>query len=276
MTGPDDDRMDEMLIHGARAYNAPGRIPREEMWAAIAAARRQDRAAESVAPSALAPHRAGRPRWLLPGVGIAAALLLSTGIVIGRRMTQPSPDGRARSSVAPSAAAPTVATGSTSDTLIKQLREETHRTNEKARELAQAPTAVGETSQSSTVGADFQRGNTLALQLIVMRHLAGSEAMITSFRSTARRGERDPMMADWSREMLNTTRTLEASRVTDDPVMKRLLDDLDLVMSQIVQYATNGTHNPDELDLIEQSITRRGVISKLRSTLPARPMPTGL
>jgi hypothetical protein len=294
MTGSDDDRMDEMLIHGARDYNSPGSVPREEMWAAISAARQSERANDAARVGA-ARSPARRRMWLVPGIGIAAALLLSTGVVIGRRMTQKSGDGQPASSVAsvapsvvrtpataPAAAgsqaerpsagassspASTVASASTSDTLITQLRNETRRTNATARELAEAP-AAGD--------GDFRRGNTLALQLVVMRHLAGSEAMITSFRSTARRGERDPMMADWSREMLNTTRMLEASRVTDDPVMKRLLDDLDLVISEIVQYATKGTNDPGELDLIEQSINRRGVISKLRSTLPARPMPTGL
>jgi len=53
-------------------------------------------------------------------------------------------------------------------------------------------------------------------------------------------------------------------------LLKRLLEDLDLVISQIVQYTTRGVTDPDELDLIEQSINKRGVITKLRSTMPAR------
>ena len=57
--------------------------------------------------------------------------------------------------------------------------------------------------------------------------------------------------------------------------MKRLLEDLDLVIVQIARYVTRGTNNPDDLDLIEQSINKRGVINKLRSTLPARNAPVG-
>jgi hypothetical protein len=57
--------------------------------------------------------------------------------------------------------------------------------------------------------------------------------------------------------------------------MRRLLDDLDLVLSQIVQYTTKGITDPDELNLIEQSINRRGVMAKLRSTLPDRQLPAG-
>ena len=53
-------------------------------------------------------------------------------------------------------------------------------------------------------------------------------------------------------------------------MMKRLLDDLDLVIAQIVQYSTHGTNNPDELDLIEQSINKRGVITQA-ARHPSRP-----
>jgi hypothetical protein len=109
----------------------------------------------------------------------------------------------------------------------------------------------------------------------MLRHLAGSEAMITAFRSSARRGEVDAQIGDWSRELLGTTRLLEASPVTQDPTMKRLLEDLDLVLAQIGQYVTNGKNDPNDLDLIEQSIDKRGVITKLRSSLPARMLPAG-
>ena len=110
---------------------------------------------------------------------------------------------------------------------------------------------------------------------MVLQHLAGSEAMITSFRAGARSGEMDAELKTWSRELLGTTRLLESSQASNDPVMKRLLDDLDLVISQIVQYTNKGTTNPEELDLIEQSINKRGVMSKLRSTIPGRNVPAG-
>jgi hypothetical protein len=97
--------------------------------------------------------------------------------------------------------------------------------------------------------------------------------MITAFRSSARRGEVDAEIADWSRELLGTTRMLESSPVAQDATMKRLLEDLDLVIVQIARYASTGKSNPDDLDLIEQSINKRGVLTKLRST--ARALPAG-
>jgi hypothetical protein len=146
------------------------------------------------------------------------------------------------------------------DSLIGKLREQTKITDRRARELANA--------QDRTTGAPAETN--LAYHLVVLQHLAGSEAMITAFRTAARRGEMDAQLATWSRELLSTTRMLESSAATQDPTMKRLLEDLDLVISQIVQYVTHGTNNSEDLDLIEQSITTRGVITKLRGTVSAR------
>jgi hypothetical protein len=47
------------------------------------------------------------------------------------------------------------------------------------------------------------------------------------------------------------------------------------VIAQIVQYSARGTNDPEELDLIEQSINKRGVITKLRGTLPGRNFSAG-
>jgi hypothetical protein len=166
------------------------------------------------------------------------------------------------------------------DSTLDKLRDQTRMTNRRVRELAAADAKdgkpaheAGDAAHASTdarVATGRRSGNNLAYQLVVLQHLAGSEALITAFRSSARRGEVDAQIASWSRELLSTTRMLEASSATQDPVMKRLLQDLDLVIAQIVQYTTRGTNDPEELDLIEQSITKRGVITQLRSTLPGR------
>ena len=209
-----EDTVDRMLIEGARDYNAPASIPREEMWSRIQAARSASR-------------QIGSPRrlWVWPSVGIAAAVLLTVGVVIGRKWE--------RADVGP----PT-----------------TVASKAPVREAPEAPS--------------------LSYQLVVLKHLAGSEAMITAFRSAAKRGELDAEMRDRSQELLSTTRMLEASNVSD-PTMRRLLEDLDLVLAQIKQYVARGTNNPDDLDLIEQSIAKRGVMTKLRGTIPARSIPAG-
>jgi len=287
-----DDQMDELLVHAARDYNAPGSVPRDEMWARIAAARHAARADQA----RLAPARSAR--WMWPSIAVAAALVLSVGIVIGRRLERSNPaneahvpvvavkpvvvephDSSAHSSAQTLAQRPDTSVDST----LGKLRDQTRMTDRRVRELAAADANAANVGKPAREGGDAARastdtrvasgrrsGDNLAYQLVVLQHLAGSEALITAFRSSARRGEVDAQIASWSRELLGTTRMLEASSATQDPVMKRLLQDLDLVIAQIVQYTTRGTNDPEELDLIEQSIAKRGVITQLRSTLPRR------
>ena len=253
-----DDRMDELLAEAARDYNAPADVPRDEIWSRIQAergARRRE-------------HSASRA-WVWPSVGIAAAALLAVGVTLGRRMER-----SAAPATAPLTAAVPRPARDSSAQMIAQLRQETTATDRRVRDLASASPANG---SDRAVGATRPDDATsLSYHLVVLKHLAGSEAMITAFRSAARHGEIDAQIAAWSKELLSTTRMLEASVATDDPTMKRLLEDLDLVLAQIKQYVTRGTNNPEDLDLIEQSIIKRGVITKLRGTLPARNVPAGI
>ncbi|HEX7018701.1 MAG TPA: hypothetical protein VF159_01715 [Gemmatimonadaceae bacterium] len=284
--------MDELLIQAARDYNEPGAVPRDEMWAAIAARRKNASSGNrpDASPGTSAPsHLSSRTReasvgiswpkrlWVFPAAGIAAAALIAVGITIGRstrdvkpRNVAATPAVATQTPAAPSVAKPdveaptaveptvvaqnvdTTAGTKDKDSIIKSLHDETRKTDAEARRVAQ-----------STTRADSRQ---LAYRLVVLRHLAGSEALITSFRSSARGGQVDAQTAQWARELLGTTRLLESSPAADDPVMKRLLEDLDLVISQIAQYAARGTYDSNELDLIEQSITQRGVITKLRGT----------
>jgi hypothetical protein len=147
----------------------------------------------------------------------------------------------------------------TRDSLMNQLQNETRKTGTRVRELASSEPRVP--SREPRVSGN----QNLAMRLVTLQHLAGAEAMITSFRQTSRNGAVDAQISAWAKELLGTTRLLESSSQIDDPVMKRLLEDLDLVISQIVQYTAHGTMNSEELDLIEQSINKRGVMSKLRS-----------
>lgn len=279
-----DDRMDKMLIEGARDYNEPGAVPRDEMWSRIQAARNARTASLSGVPTRNGPRRL----WVWASIGLAAASILAIGVVIGRQLERPAlpavatapvnstarPDSARQSAARTTDTTTRVATSP--DSLIDKLHEETRRTNRRVQALANADTSG--TRGRQVAGAARQTGqqsSDLAYRLVVLQHLAGSEAMITAFRTTAHRGEIDAQLATWSRELLSTTRMLEASPASDDPMMKRLLEDLELVITQIVQYATRGTNSSDELDLIEQSINKRGVMTKLRSTLPARTPASG-
>jgi len=251
-----NDRMDELLADAARDYNAPADVPRDEIWSRIQAERTARRGGRSTTRV-----------WLWPSVGVAAAALLAVGVTVGRRME------RSASIPTPRAVANARSVSDSTGQIISKLRQETTATDRRVRELASAGTPGGTARSSDASAAD--ESTALSYHLVVLKHLAGSEAMITAFRSAARHGEIDAQIADWSKELLSTTRMLEASVATDDPTMKRLLEDLDLVLAQIKQYVTRGTNNPGDLDLIEQSIIKRGVMTKLRSTASPRNVPAG-
>ena len=141
---------------------------------------------------------------------------------------------------------------------------------------ARVAVATSPVPTTATVATpDTDPSASLSYRLVVFKHLANSEALITAFRSAAKRGQVDDGLRSWSKEMLSTTRMLEASGTATDPTLRRLLSDLDLVLTQIKLYTARGTNDADDLDLIEESINSRGVINKLRSTLPARAMPSG-
>lgn len=191
------------------------------------------------------------------------------------------------------AAAGLVAVGVTIGQYVERTRQQTG--SETSRQMAKAPDAdashtparpipesVTPVSPTERV-ADRRPGTattgssdaaSLAYRLAVVDHIAGSEAMITAFRGAASRGEVDAQLAKWSRDLLGETRLLEGSAPPDDVEMKRLLEDLELVLSQIVQYTNRGTHSADDLDLIERSIKHRAVMTNIR-TMSAGRLPSG-
>ena len=265
MTNHPGDDFDEILRQAARDYNSPGETPREQMWAEIRARRAQQ-------PVVLAPATRRRA-WYVPA---AAAAVLLLGIAIGRlyeRLSTGSPQAVAVRPDTPKV----VATIPESDSVNPASS---------AAETTLAPTSAPNDRRSSpridraapSPAPDTRAPRprpTMAYQLAMVEHLAGTEAMLTSFRAAAKRGEVDAQITTWARNLLTTTRLLQASAAQEDPTMKRLLDDLELVLVQIAQYTSAGPHHAEELELIEHSIERRGVIGKLHTNTPARLVPAG-
>jgi hypothetical protein len=265
MTNHPSDDFDELVRQAARDYNAPGDTPRERMWAEIRARRAQQ-------PVAIerSPRRRG---WYVPA---AAAAVLLLGIGIGRayeRLSAGSPR--------------TVATQHDTTKVVVATRQETDSAPTPAAETTAAPSPSPNGRASSpridrsapsitpSTRAPAPGSANMAYQLAIVEHLAGTEAMLTSFRAAAKRGEVDAQITTWARNLLTTTRLLQASAAQEDPTMKRLLDDLELVLVQIAQYTSAGPHHAEELELIEHSIERRGVIGKLHTHSPARFAPAG-
>ncbi|MES2179333.1 MAG: hypothetical protein V4550_15850 [Gemmatimonadota bacterium] len=258
-----NDEFDDLINDAKRTYNVPPVVPREAMWEAISRAR---------AEAAAAPIAAARQgqRWISAAAGIAAVLVV--GIAIGRA----SKEQPATSSTVATANPVAPATGTDSNVPAASNGPSAASygpgpasrppTNVR-RELAQrAPKGGSAASQS----ASDRSADQTAYRLAVVEHLTRTEVLLTGFRAQARSGgdaRVDAQFASLSRELLGTTRLLLATRRGDDPAITRLLEDLELILMQLSQYAADGRRT--DLDAINQSLEKRNVLPKLRSTIPA-------
>jgi hypothetical protein len=120
-------------------------------------------------------------------------------------------------------------------------------------------------------GVESARGIPAAYQVATAEHLGRVETFLTVFRADApagREGNADFEMP--ARQLLRQTRLLRASpAAAEDVVLRALLDDVEFVLLQIAAYAALG--NEQELDFVEQGITERSVMLRLRSAVPSGP-----
>ncbi len=110
---------------------------------------------------------------------------------------------------------------------------------------------------------------TVAQDLAAGRYLSRVETFLSVFRSDAATGGLRP--AEYgppARELLLTTRLMQSSPIAADAGVRALLEDVELVLAQIAQFSADD--GSDELDFIDRSMTQRGVLLKLRSTVAAR------
>jgi len=285
---PDDDILDERIRALTTAqYHAPeGSVPRDAMWAQIAAARRAARTgATTDAPAhdatviPLAPRR--RSRTVVFGWSALLAAGLVLGIAIEREFlhkegTTPSqvavgPRTESTPTVTPAestntdsargvaqpnrGAAPSPAPKSRDVVEPRGSREYAIVTpRDGARDLPALPDSTVQT---------FYR--TAALQT-----LAQAEALLTAYRGAE--NVRDPQAmqqaARWARDVLSSTRLLLDSPAGRDPQMRTLFTDLELILAQIVQLS--GTPlQARERELIEDAMRDRDLLPRIRSAVPA-------
>lgn len=125
-----------------------------------------------------------------------------------------------------------------------------------------ASTLPGEGARRARVDAPLST----TYEVATARHLGRVEALLTSFRTQASaRGHQE--VAAWARDLLSTTRLLLDSPVGDDPQRRRLLEDLELVLAQIVLLAPDQA--VEERTLIERSLEKDDVMTRLRAAIPA-------
>ena len=112
----------------------------------------------------------------------------------------------------------------------------------------------------------------LAYQVAAQQYLARTEVLLTDFRAQSAHGQLDPQFVAAARDLLTTTRLMLDSPAADDARLQPLLEDLELVLAQITQLPT-ATGRKNEMDLINQGMNQRSVLTRLRTATPAGPAP---
>jgi len=107
-----------------------------------------------------------------------------------------------------------------------------------------------------------------AYRVVAAQYLVRTEALLTDFHAASRGGRLDPQFVGAARDLLTTTRLMLDSPAADDPHLATLLQDLELVLAQIAQLPDEPARQ-DEMNLINQDLTQRSVLSRLRAATPA-------
>lgn len=237
----EDEKFDQWLSREAHDYNRPSsEIPRDDMWAAIErGSTRQTLATPERAPVGQRQSTARRSIvwWQLA----AALLLVAVGIGIGRQWRAANGDAPAIAA-ATSRLAPPLGVAAES-----------------------AASSDGFASHDGRRGLAKDAGPSQSYDVATTEHLSRAEALLTSFR--AQGGSDSPAAIDrWARDLLGDTRLLLDSPAASDARRRQLLEDLELVLAQIVQLPAETSA---DRTMVQRSIERGAVLSRLRSTIPA-------
>jgi hypothetical protein len=250
----DDDRMDALLRQmAAEEYNRPPHIvPREQMWEAVQAG------LATGTPGTMLPFHRRVPRWVY--LAAAAVALLAAGIQLGRLMgpsdriadvpESRSPDSLGRDSAGVLVPAPD-----------RQVVDNTGRSDDG--KVRPRPRPEPERLADPNVASD---ATTQAYSVAASQHLTEAEAMLTAFKGDLSQGRLDAQIASWGKDLLSNTRLLLDSPAGRDPVRRKLLQDLELVLVQIVQLSPGASAR--DRDLINGAITDDQVLMRLRTAIP--------
>lgn len=114
--------------------------------------------------------------------------------------------------------------------------------------------------------------NAAAYRVATTDYLSQSEEFLTLFRASVR-GRQDPALASaTARQLLATNRLLLDSPAAEDQSTRLLLQDLELVLAEIAQLSVSSESH--QRDLITQNLEQGGVLSRLRTAVPAGASPT--
>jgi hypothetical protein len=236
-----EEKFQEFLQRELRDYNAPpAEVPKDAMWEVIAQARAARRAAPVRRPM----------RVYAPWIGMAATLLIGVGI--GRYMMRDAET------------TPQVAT--TQDSLPAaapvSIVSDTAATAAPLQEIEVPTQRLASRSTPRALPAATRAEPTTSVSLASRTHLQRAEALVSVVSATPADAVMDSLTGKWAREMLTNTRLLLDSPAGDDPVRRRLLEDLETVLVQLVQRSGASA---DDREILDRTLERTQLLTRLRT-----------
>ena len=130
---------------------------------------------------------------------------------------------------------------------------------------AQAPAAAqqGTADRRASVLSDAELD--VPYEVATSRYLGQTAALLTALPSEENAGQVDAQFSAQARDLLQTTRLLLDSPAGDDPDLRALLSDLELVLAQVA--GLRSARDRDELDLITGALEQRDVMLRLQSVV---------
>lgn len=278
----DEEKVGELLRRHRALYHDPPETPRDAIWSRIEAERGgaggKGRGA-TVIP--FAPRN-----WWLGTIAVAAVLAL--GIALGRMSLRQETE-RQGAAGPPVASVETPAdresprepdTGARPDAelepgaeiaapeqlaVVPQAVEDPVAAAPRPsgrRRVQPAPTPRAEEPAAEVPAADPDQLYRLASQQM----LGQAEALLVQYRTDRAADRIDPAVGRWARDVLTSTRLLLDSPAANDPGMRDLLEDLELVLTQIVQRT--GESDPLDDEMIDRTIEDRDLMPRLRGAIP--------
>ena len=266
-----DDRFEAFLEREAQRLNEPpAEVPREAMWEAIAAARATRPIAEARPITEARPIAATRPRRSMlatPWIGMAAMLVLGLGLgryMLAREMgTVPAVDSLAvaasqalgRRGLTPGPGSVPGTPGLGADTApVASPRLSAVRLS------ASTLSAVRATAAPDAFAT--RNGGSATYSAASQQHLTRAEALVAVVSAMPADAALDSLTGRWARDILSNTRLLLDSPAGDDPVRRRLLEDLETVLVQLVQ---RSGRTAEDRAMIDRTLQKTQILTRLRS-----------
>ena len=123
--------------------------------------------------------------------------------------------------------------------------------------VAQGPTQIAPVASDTIYDRPYE--------VETSRYLGQTAALLTSLSSDSKSVTADAQLSNRASDLLARTRLLMDSPAANEPAMRDLLEDLELVLAQVVRLRSNG--NRTDLDIINRALEQRDVIPRLRTAV---------